>query len=138
MSQRTLSIVKPDAVKKGAVGGIIKYFEDAGLRVAAMKMLWLSDEEAGRFYVVHKERPFYRDLITFMSEGPVVVLVLDGEDAIGRVRKIMGATNPKDAAPGTIRAAYADSIERNAVHGSDSLESARYEIPFFFPEIEIF
>ena len=138
MSQRTLSIVKPDAVAKGAVGGIIKYFEDAGLKVAAIKMLRLSAEEAGRFYIVHKERPFYKDLTSFMSEGPIVVLVLEGGDAINRVRKIMGATNPKDAAPGTIRAAYAESIERNAVHGSDSPESAGYEIPFFFPEIDIY
>lgn len=137
MVQRTLSIIKPDAVRKNAVGGIIKYFEDAGLRIAAIRMLRLSAEEAGRFYIVHKEKPFYGDLITFMSEGPVVAFVLEGEDAINRVRSIMGATNPKNAAPGTIRAAYAESIERNAVHGSDSLESARYEIPFFFPEMDI-
>ena len=138
MVQRTLSIIKPDAVKKNAIGGIIKYMEEAGLRVAAMKMLHLSAEEAGRFYIVHKERPFYKDLMTFMSEGPVVVLVLEGEDAIARLRQTMGATNPKDAAPGTIRAAYAENIERNAVHGSDSEKSACYEIPFFFPEMEIY
>ncbi len=137
MVQRTLSIVKPDAVKKNAVGAVIRCFEDAGLRVAALKMLHLSAEEAGRFYVVHRERPFYKDLTSFMSEGPIVVLVLEGPDAIARVRKIMGATNPRDAAPGTIRALYAENIERNAVHGSDSEGSAGYEIPFFFPEIEI-
>ena len=138
MVQRTLSIIKPDAAGKNAVGGIIKYFEDAGLRVAAIRMFRLSAEEAGRFYIVHKDRPFYRELVTFMSEGPVVAFVLEGEDAINRVRRIMGATNPRYAAPGTIRAAYAESIERNAVHGSDSEQSAGYEIPFFFPGIEIY
>ena len=137
MVQRTLSIIKPDAVKKNAIGGVLKYFEDAGLRVAALKKIQLSIEEAKKFYIVHKERPFYNDLATFMSEGPVVVLVIEGEDAIAKVRQIMGATNPKDAAPGTIRAAYAGNIERNAVHGSDSENSACSEIPFFFPEIEI-
>ncbi|MDA8087219.1 MAG: nucleoside-diphosphate kinase [Nitrospiraceae bacterium] len=137
MVQRTLSIIKPDAVRKNAVGAIIKCFEDAGLRIAAMKMLHLSNEEAGRFYIVHRERPFYKDLAAFMSEGPIVVLVLEGEDAIARLRKTMGATNPKDAAPGTIRAMFAENIERNAVHGSDSEASAGYEIPFFFPAIEM-
>lgn len=137
MVQRTLSIIKPDAVRKNAVGGVLKYFEDAGLRIAALKMIHLSMDEAKSFYLVHKERPFYNDLAAFMSEGPVVVLVLEGEDSIARVRQIMGATNPKDAAAGTIRAAYAENIERNAVHGSDSEKSANYEIPFFFPEIEM-
>lgn len=137
MVQRTLSIIKPDAVQKNAVGAILKYFEDAGLKIRALKMMKLSMEEAKAFYIVHKERPFYNELATFMSEGPIVPLVLEGEDAIKRVRDIMGATNPKDAAPGTIRATFATNIERNAVHGSDSEKSAAYEIPFFFSALEI-
>lgn len=137
MIQRTLSIIKPDAVKKNHIGGIISLFERAGLEIAAMKMLHMSQEEAKGFYIVHKERPFYGELTTFMSEGPVVVMVLEGEEAISRVREIMGATNPKEAAPGTIRAMFATDIERNAVHGSDSEGSASYEIPFFFSAIEM-
>ncbi|MDA8156223.1 MAG: nucleoside-diphosphate kinase [Actinomycetota bacterium] len=137
MVQRTLSIIKPDAVQKNAVGAILKYFEDAGLKIRALKMMKLSMEEAKAFYIVHKERPFYNELATFMSEGPIVPLVLEGQDAIKRVRDIMGATNPKDAAPGTIRATFATNIERNAVHGSDSEKSAAYEIPFFFSALEI-
>ena len=137
MVQRTLSIIKPDAVQKNAVGAILKYFEDAGLKIRALKMMKLSMEEAKAFYIVHKERPFYNELATFMSEGPIVPLVLEGEDAIKRVRDIMGATNPKDAAPGTIRATFATNIERNAVHGSDSEKSAAYEIPFFFSALEM-
>ncbi|MDA8169141.1 MAG: nucleoside-diphosphate kinase [Nitrospiraceae bacterium] len=137
MVERTLSIVKPDAVKAGHTGDIISMFERAGLKVAALKMLHLTPDEAKGFYIVHKERPFYGDLTKFMSEGPIVVLVLEGEDAIKMVRDIMGATNPKNAAPGTIRALFAADIERNAVHGSDSEKSAAYEIPFFFPSIEI-
>lgn len=137
MVQRTLSIIKPDAVQKNAVGAILKHFEDAGLKIKALKMMKLSMEEAKAFYIVHKERPFYGELATFMSEGPIVPLVLEGEDAIKRVRDIMGATNPKDAAPGTIRATFATNIERNAVHGSDSEKSAAYEIPFFFSALEI-
>ncbi len=137
MVQRTLSIIKPDAVQKNAVGAILKYFEDAGLKIRALKMMKLSMEEAKAFYIVHRERPFYNELATFMSEGPIVPLVLEGQDAIKRVRDIMGATNPKDAAPGTIRATFATNIERNAVHGSDSEKSAAYEIPFFFSALEI-
>ncbi|MDA8174441.1 MAG: nucleoside-diphosphate kinase [Nitrospiraceae bacterium] len=137
MVQRTLSIIKPDAVQKNAVGAILKYFEDAGLKIRALKMMKLSTEEAKAFYIVHRERPFYNELATFMSEGPIVPLVLEGEDAIKRVRDIMGATNPKDAAPGTIRATFATNIERNAVHGSDSEKSAAYEIPFFFSALEM-
>ncbi len=137
MVQRTLSIIKPDAVQKNAVGAILKYFEDAGLKIRALKMMKLSMEEAKAFYIVHKERPFYNELATFMSEGPIVPLVLEGQDAIKRVRDIMGATNPKDAAPGTIRATFATNIERNAVHGSDSEKSAAYEIPFFFSALEM-
>lgn len=135
--ERTLSIVKPDGVKKNVIGEVISMFEKNGLRVSALKMLHLSKEEAKSFYLVHKERPFYNSLTEFMSEGPVVVMVLSGGNAISRVREIMGSTNPKDAAPGTIRAAFASDIERNIVHGSDSLQSAAYEIPFFFSALEI-
>ncbi len=136
--ERTLSIVKPDGVKKNLIGEVIKRFEQKGLRIAALKMLRLSKEEAKGFYIVHKERPFYASLTNFMSEGPIVVMVIEGENAITKVREIMGATNPKDAAPCTIRADFASDIEHNIVHGSDSKESAAYEIPFFFPTIEIF
>lgn len=135
--ERTLSIVKPDGVKKNVIGEVVSMFEKNGLRVSALKMLHLSKEEAKSFYLVHKERPFYNSLTEFMSEGPVVVMVLSGGNAISRVREIMGSTNPKDAAPGTIRAAFASDIERNIVHGSDSLQSAAYEIPFFFSALEI-
>ena len=134
---RTLSIVKPDGVKKNVIGEVISKFEKNGLRVSALKMLHLSKEEAKSFYLVHKERPFYNSLTEFMSEGPVVVMVLSGGNAISKVREIMGSTNPKDAAPGTIRAAFASDIERNIVHGSDSLQSAAYVIPFFFSALEI-
>jgi len=137
MQERTLSIIKPDGVGKNIIGEVIKRFESAGLRIVALKMLWLTEQEAARFYIVHKERPFYKELTTFISEGPIVVMVIEGEGAIGRVREIMGATNPKDAKPGTIRADFATNIERNVVHGSDSPESASYEIPFFFSDIEI-
>lgn len=136
--ERTLSIVKPDGVKNNLIGEIIKRFEQQGLRIAGLKMLKMSKEEAKGFYIVHKEKPFYESLTDFMSEGPIVVMVIEGEDAINKVRKIMGATNPKDAEPGTIRADFASDIEHNVVHGSDSKESASYEIPYFFSSIEIY
>lgn len=136
--ERTLSIVKPDGVSKNLIGEVIKRFEQKGLRIAALKMINLSREEAKGFYIVHKERPFYESLTSFMSEGPIVVMVVEGNNAIQKVREIMGATNPKQAAPGTIRADFASDIEHNIIHGSDSKESAAYEIPFFFSAIEIF
>jgi len=136
--ERTLSIVKPDGVKKNLIGEVIKRFEQQGLRIAAIRMLRMSLNEAKGFYIIHKERPFYNSLTDFMSEGPVVVMVVEGENAINTVRQIMGATNPKDAASGTIRADFASDIEHNIVHGSDSKESAAYEIPYFFPALEIF
>ena len=136
--ERTLSIIKPDAVQKNAIGAILGRFEAAGLRVIASKMLYLSQEDAGGFYAVHKARPFYGELCAFMSSGPVLVSVLEGEGAILKNRDLMGATNPKDAAPGTIRADFADSIDANAVHGSDSGETAAWEISYFFRQREIF
>lgn len=136
--ERTLSIVKPDGVKKNLIGEVIRRFEQNGLRTAALKMVNLSVEEAKGFYLVHRDRPFYGSLTAFMSEGPIVVMVVEGENAINKVRQIMGATNPKDASPGTIRADFASDIEHNIVHGSDSSESAAYEIPYFFPALEIF
>ncbi len=135
--ESTLSIVKPDGVKKNVIGEVISRFEKNGLKISALKMLHLTKEEARRFYIVHKERPFYESLTDFMSEGPIVVMAVSGENAISKVRGIMGATNPKEAAPGTIRADLAMDIERNIVHGSDSLQSAAYEIPFFFSSLEI-
>jgi nucleoside-diphosphate kinase len=135
--ERTLSIVKPDGVKKNVIGEVIKRFEQRGLRIAALKMLSMSRDEAKGFYIVHKERPFYDSLTSFMSEGPIVVMVVEGKDAISKVREAMGATNPKDATPGTIRADLASDIEHNIVHGSDSKKSAAYEIPYFFSAIEI-
>jgi len=135
--ERTLSIVKPDGVKKNVVGEVIKRFEQKGLRVAALRMIKMSIDDAKGFYIVHKERPFYGSLTSFMSEGPVVVMVIEGENAISKVRETMGATNPKDAAPGTIRADFASDIEHNIVHGSDSTESASYEIPYFFSSLEL-
>jgi nucleoside-diphosphate kinase len=135
--ERTLSIVKPDGVKKNVVGEVIKRFEQIGLRIAALKMLRMSRDDAKGFYIVHKERPFYDSLTGFMSEGPIVVMVVEGENAISKVREAMGATNPKDAAPGTIRADFASDIEHNIVHGSDSKESAAYEIPYFFSFLEL-
>ena len=136
--ERTLSIVKPDGVKKNLIGEVIKRFEQQGLRIAAMRMLRMSIDDAKGFYIIHKERPFYDSLTSFMTEGPVVVVVVEGENAINKVRQIMGATNPKDAAPGTIRADFASDIEHNIVHGSDSGESAACEIPYFFPTLEIY
>jgi nucleoside-diphosphate kinase len=135
--ERTLSIIKPDAVSKNAIGAIIARFEQKGLRIAAAKMMHLSQTQAEQFYAAHKERPFFQALVNFMSSGPVLVQVLEGENAIALNRQIMGATNPKDAAAGTIRADFADSIDHNAVHGSDSEETAKQEINFFFSEKEI-
>ncbi len=135
--EKTLSIVKPDGVKKNVIGDVISRFEKKGLKISALRMLKLSKEEAEQFYIVHKERPFYGSLTAFMSEGPIVVIVVSGENAISKVREIMGATNPKDAAPGTIRADLADDIEHNIVHGSDSVQSTTYEIPFFFSSLEL-
>ena len=135
--EKTLSIIKPDAVAKGVIGKIISRFEDQGLRVAAAKLVHLSKQQAEQFYAVHKERPFYSSLVNFISSGPVFVQVLEGENAIAKNREIMGATNPKEAAAGTIRADFADSIDRNAVHGSDAKETAAQEINFFFKPEEI-
>lgn len=135
--EKTLSIVKPDGVKRNVIGEVIARFEKKGLRIAALKKISLTKQDAQNFYIVHKDRPFYESLTDFMSEGPVVVLVIEGENAISRVREIMGATNPRDAAPGTIRADFASDIEHNIVHGSDSTDSAAYEIPFFFSALEI-
>lgn len=135
--EQTLSIIKPDAVGKNAIGEIIARFEKNGLRVAAAKMVKLSQEQGGEFYAVHRERPFYGDLTKFISSGPVLVMVLEGENAIVKNREIMGATNPKEAAPGTIRADFADSIDANAVHGSDAPETAKVEISFFFKDGEL-
>ena len=132
--ERTFSIVKPDAVAKNIIGKIYSRFESNGLRIVASKMLHLSREQAGEFYAVHKERPFYNDLIDFMTSGPVMVQVLEGENAIAKNREIMGATNPAEAAEGTIRADFAETVDENAVHGSDAPETAAVEIAFFFPE----
>jgi nucleoside-diphosphate kinase len=137
-TEQTLSIIKPDGVEKNIIGDVLSRFESAGYRIAAMKMVHLTREQAGGFYIVHKERPFYGALMDYMSSGPIVLLVLEGRDAIAGNRDIMGATNPADAAPGTIRADHAESIERNVVHGSDSPESAAFEIPYFFSDEEIF
>ena len=136
--ERTLSIIKPDAVKKNAIGQIISRFEQAGLRVVAARMMHLSRAEAEGFYAVHRERPFFRDLVGFMISGPVLVQVLEGEDAVAKNRELMGATDPKKAAKGTIRADFADSIDANAVHGSDGAQTARTEIAYFFPAGEVF
>jgi nucleoside-diphosphate kinase len=134
---RTFSIIKPDATRRNVTGGITKMLEEAGLRVVASKRLRMSREQAQGFYAVHKERPFYNDLCTFRISGPVVVQVLEGENAVQRNRDVMGATNPADAADGTIRKVYAESIEANSVHGSDSDENAKIEIEFFFKPEEI-
>ena len=136
--ERTLSIIKPDAVAKNAIGEIYARFEKAGSRIAAAKMIRLSREEAEGFYAVHRERPFFRDLVDFMTTGPVMVQVLEGENAIAKNRELMGATDPRKAAPGTIRADFAQSIDANAVHGSDGPETAAAEIAFFFPEHAIY
>ena len=135
--EQTLSIIKPDAVKKNVIGKIIDRFEQGGLRIVAAKMLHLSQEQAEGFYAIHKERPFFNDLVAFMTTGPVLVQVLAGEDAINKNRALMGATDPNQAEPGTIRADFADSIDANAVHGSDAPETAATEINFFFKPNEI-
>ena len=132
--ERTLSILKPDAVANNNIGAIYQRFENGGLRIVAAKMLHLSREQAEAFYAVHKALPFFADLVTFMVSGPIVVQVLEGENAIARNRELMGATNPADADPGTIRADFASSVEENAVHGSDAAATAKQEIEFFFPE----
>jgi len=132
--QRTLSIIKPDGVAQNKIGEIYRRFESGGLQVVAAKMLQLSEEQARAFYAVHKERPFYADLVAYMQSGPVMVQALQGEEAIAKNREIMGATNPADAAPGTIRADFASSVEENAVHGSDGPDTAKAEIEFFFGE----
>jgi nucleoside-diphosphate kinase len=135
--ERTLSIIKPDGTEKNVIGKVIDRFESAGLRIAALKKIKLTKADAEGFYIVHKERPFYGELTDFMSEGPVVVIVIEGDGAIAKVRELMGATNPAEAAPGTIRADFATNLERNTVHGSDSPESASFEIPYFFSALEI-
>jgi nucleoside-diphosphate kinase len=136
--ERTLSIIKPDAVKKNAIGQIMARFEKAGLRIVAARMMHLSRAEAEGFYAVHRQRPFFRDLVEFMTSGPVLVQVLEGENAIAKNRELMGATDPKKAEKGTIRADFAQSIDANAVHGSDSAENARTEIAYFFPAAEVY
>lgn len=136
--ERTLSIIKPDAVKKNVIGQIVARFEAAGLRVVAARMMYLSRAEAEGFYAVHRGRPFFADLVQFMTSGPVLVQVLEGDKAIATNRELMGATDPKKAAKGTIRADFADSIDANAVHGSDAPETAKTEIAYFFPACEVF
>ena len=136
--ERTLSIIKPDAVAKNVIGKIYSRFETNGLKVIAAKMVWLSPQQAGEFYAVHKQRPFFGELVEFMTSGPVMIQALEGEDAIAKNRELMGATDPKKAAPGTIRADFAESIDANAVHGSDGVETASAEIGFFFPGMNVF
>jgi nucleoside-diphosphate kinase len=136
--ERTLSIIKPDAVKKNVIGQILARFEKAGLRIVAARMKHLSRAEAEGFYAVHRERPFFRDLVDFMISGPVLIQVLEGENAIAKNRELMGATDPKKAEKGTIRADFAQSIDANAVHGSDSVENARTEVAYFFPAAEVY
>lgn len=137
MLERTISIIKPDAIAKNVIGQIYDRFEKAGLRVVAAKMMQLSEDQAKAFYAVHAERPFYNDLVSFMTSGPVMVQVLEGDNAIAKNREVMGATNPAEAAPGTIRADFATSIDENAVHGSDAPETAAEEIKFFFTQAEL-
>jgi len=136
-AERTLSIIKPDAVAKNVIGEIYTRFERAGLKIVAAKMTWLARPDAEGFYAVHRERPFFKDLVEFMTSGPVMIQVLEGDNAIVKNRDLMGATDPKNAAPGTIRAEFAQSIDANAVHGSDGPETAETEIEFFFPLQEI-
>jgi nucleoside-diphosphate kinase len=136
--ERTLSIIKPDAVAKNVIGQIYSRFEGAGLKVIASRMAWLSEREAGGFYAVHKERPFFKDLVQFMISGPVMIQVLEGENAIAKNRELMGATDPKKAEKGTIRADFAESIDANAVHGSDGSDTAKVEVAYFFPELNVF
>ena len=136
-TERTLSIIKPDATRRNLTGKVNAHLEGAGLRIVAQKRLWLSRAQAEAFYAVHRERPFFNDLVKFMTSGPVVVQVLEGANAVAKNREIMGATNPANAAPGTIRKDFAESIEANSVHGSDSLDNAKDEISFFFARTEI-
>jgi len=136
-TERTISIIKPDGVQKNIIGEIYRRFESAGLQIVAARMLHLTREQAGEFYAVHRERPFYRDLVNYMTSGPVMVQVLEGENAIEKNREIMGATDPAKADPGTIRADFASSIEENVVHGSDGPETARQEMAFFFSDDQI-
>ena len=136
--ERTLSIIKPDAVAKNVIGKIYSRFETNGLKIIAAKMAWLSPQEAGEFYAVHKERPFFKDLVEFMTSGPVMIQVLEGESAIAKNRELMGATDPAKAEPGTIRADFATSIDANAVHGSDGTDTAKVEIAFFFPAMNVY
>jgi nucleoside-diphosphate kinase len=136
--ERTLSIIKPDAVARNVIGRINSRFEQAGLKIVAARMMWLSRQQAEGFYAVHKERPFFKDLVEFMTSGPVLIQVLEGENAINKNRELMGATDPKKAAKGTIRADFAQSIDANAVHGSDSPQTAANEIAYFFATDEIF
>ncbi|MEE8613147.1 MAG: nucleoside-diphosphate kinase [Nitrospirales bacterium] len=137
MGERTLAIIKPDAVKKRVIGDIIRRYEGAGLQPIEMKMLTLSKKEAEEFYAVHRERPFFGSLTSFMARGPIVVLVLEGEEAVRRYRDLMGATDPAKAESGTIRAVHGTSIEENAVHGSDSSETSKFEVGYFFPKMDI-
>lgn len=137
MLERTLSIIKPDAVSKNLIGAIMNRFEKADLKIVGVKMQTLSKEEAGQFYSIHREQPFFEDLIAFMSSGPTVAITLEGEDAVAKNRALMGATDPKKADKGTIRADFAESIDANAVHGSDSPENAAIEIPFFFRSLDL-
>ncbi len=136
--EQTLSIVKPDAVAANNIGAILSRFEKSGLKIIAAKMIHFTTEQAKAFYAIHAHRPFFQELVTFMIEGPVLITVLEGENAVMKNRDLMGATNPKEAAPGTIRADFAKSIEKNAIHGSDSTENAKNEIAFFFKQQEIF
>ena len=136
--ERTLSIIKPDAVAKNVIGKIYSRFETNGLKIIAAKMVWLSPQQAGEFYAVHKARPFFGELVEFMTSGPVMIQVLEGEDAIAKNRELMGATDPKKAAAGTIRADFAESIDANAVHGSDGPDTAQVEIAFFFPAMNVY
>ena len=135
--ERTLSIIKPDGLEKGIIGKIISRFEEKGLKPVAVRLHWLSQREAEGFYAVHRERPFFKDLVTFMTSGPVVLMGLEGEGAIAKNREIMGATNPANAAVGTLRKDFATNVEKNTVHGSDSAENAKIEIAYFFRDIEI-
>jgi len=135
--ERTLSIIKPDGLEKGIIGKVIARFEETGLKPVAVRMHWLSQKEAEGFYAVHKARPFFKDLVTFMTSGPVVLMALEGENAIAKNREIMGATDPAKAAPGTLRKEFATNVEKNTVHGSDSAENAKTEIAYFFRETEV-
>lgn len=135
--ERTLSILKPDALEKGIIGKVVSRFETHGLKPIAMRLQQLSQRDAEGFYAVHKERPFFKDLVAFMTSGPVVVMCLEGENAVAKNRELMGATDPKKAAPGTIRADFADSIDANAVHGSDGADTARAEVAFFFATLDV-